>query len=445
MALNTSIQLKSLVIYEVFIRNHGRSGNLADVTKDLPRLHEMGVDVVWFMPIHPIGAEKRKGTMGSPYAISDYRLVHPDYGTNKEFELLCQYAHALGLKVMIDVVYNHTSPDSLLAAQHPEWFYRDEHGRFANTEPAWEDIIDLDYRQPGLWDYQIETLKQWVRLGVDGFRCDVATAVPIEFWQRARRELADLKPDVIWLAETTHTDFIRKRRRQGLVAHADAEMHSAFDLSYDYDIWPAWEKAVGDVERLPSATAVLHYLALLQHQQATLPAHAIKMRCVENHDQPRIMSRAPSRAQALAWTAFQAFNEGAFLIYAGQESANSRQPTLFDLDPIKWGDYSLQSFLTTLSRLKKDEVLVEGQFGLLTAVPAISAHWQAQNQGLYGVFNVSGVEDVMATPLPDGQYTDLLSDNPVLVRDGEMVVPETAVILRHTGQLNALPQSFPLA
>ncbi len=438
MAVDTPRSFRNLVIYEVFIRNHGRSGNLADVTKDLPRLREMGVDVVWFMPIHPIGQAKRKGELGSPYAISDYRLIHPDYGTNKEFELLCKYAHALGLKVMIDVVYNHTSPDSLLAAQHPDWFYHDENGRFTNTEPAWSDIIDLDYSQPGLWDYQTDTLKQWVRLGVDGFRCDVATAVPLDFWQRARRELADFKPGIIWLAETTHTDFILKRRRKGLVAHADAEMHAAFDLSYDYDIWPVWGKAVGD------STAVPHYLALLQHQQATLPAHAIKMRCVENHDQPRIMGRAPSPAQALAWTAFQAFNEGAFLIYAGQESASSHQPDLFNLDPIKWGDYSLQSFLTTLCRLKKDEVMVEGQFELLTAAPAISAHWQTENEGLYGVFNVSGIEDVMAVPLPDSQYTDLLGGGPVIVRDGEMAVPETAVILRYTGQLNAQAQMFPL-
>lgn len=438
MAVDTPRSFRNLIIYEVFIRNHGRSGNLADVSIDLPRLREMGVDVVWFMPIHPIGQEKRKGTLGSPYAISDYRLVHPDYGTNKEFELFCKYAHALGLKVMIDVVYNHTSPDSLLAAQHPDWFYRDENGRFANTEPEWSDIIDLDYANPDLWDYQIETLKQWVRLGVDGFRCDVATAVPLEFWLRARRELAELKPNIIWLAETTHTDFIRKRRRQGLVAHADAEMHAAFDLSYDYDIWPAWEKAVED------ETAVPHYLALLQHQQATLPAHAIKMRCVENHDQQRIMSRASSRAQALAWTAFQAFNEGPFLIYAGQESASTNKPSHFDLDPIKWGDYSLQSFLTKLCRLQKDEVLLAGQFGLLTAVPAITAHWQTENEGLCGVFNVSGVEDVMPTPLPDGTYTDLLSGVQVVVRDGEMMVPETAVILRYSGQLNAHAPSFPL-
>ncbi|MCP4425295.1 MAG: hypothetical protein GY803_12440, partial [Chloroflexi bacterium] len=143
-----------------------------------------------------------------------------------------------------------------------------------------------------------------------------------------------------------------------------------------------------------------------------------------------------SRAQALAWTAFQAFNEGAFLIYAGQESEATRQPDLFDEDKIRWGNYSLQSFLTTLARLKKDPTMIEGQFEIVTAVPAISAVWQAENEALYGVFNVAGVVDVMPTPLPDGEYQDLLSERPVVVRDGEMAAPETAVILRHSGQLN---------
>jgi hypothetical protein len=130
------------------------------------------------------------------------------------------------------------------------------------------------------------------------------------------------------------------------------------------------------------------------------------------------MQRAPSRAQALAWTAFQAFNEGPFLIYAGQESENTHTPSLFDEDKIKRGDYSLQGFLTKLCHLKKDVVQVEGAFKLITATPALTAHWQVENEGLYGVFNVAGVVDVMPTPLPDGIYMDLLSEREVEVRDG---------------------------
>ena len=269
----------------------------------------------------------------------------------------------------------------------------------------------------------------WVELGVDGCRCDVASVVPLAFWQRARREVAAIKPDVLWLAESVNTGFVIDRRQRGLLAQSDGEIHEAFDLSYDYDIWPLWERAV------EKATAVSAYLTALWYQKGIYPVHTVKMRCVENHDQPRIMRRAPNRAQALAWTAFQAFNEGAFLIYAGQESEETRTPDLFDIDKIRWGGYELQAYLTKLCRLKKDPVLVNGRFTLLTPEPAITALWQAENEGLYGVFNVSGVVDVQPTPLPDGEYEDLLRETAVLVRDVEMAVPDTEVILRFAGVL----------
>ncbi|MCA9872784.1 MAG: hypothetical protein KC441_04000 [Anaerolineales bacterium] len=437
MAKDTPQTYRNLVLYEIYVRNHGRSGTFADVTADLPRIRSLGVDVVWFMPIHPIGQLHKKGSLGCPYSIQNYREVNPEYGTKEEFRLLCQYAHALGLKVMIDVVYNHTAHDSALIEQHPEWFHQDENGRPVTTVPEWSDVIDLHYNDPALWDYLIESLKGWVELGVDGFRCDVASVVPLAFWQRARQEVAAVKPGVIWLAESVHTGFVVHRRRQGLIAQSDGEIHRAFDLSYDYDIWPVWETAVAD------PTVVPFYTGILPFQKGIYPAHTIKMRCVENHDQPRIMQRAPSRAQALAWTAFQAFNEGAFLIYAGQESENTHTPSLFDVDKVIWRDYGLQDFLTRLCQLKKDPVQVTGQFEIVTAVPAISAVWQSANEGLYGVFNVSGVEDVMAAPLPDGQYSDALTDRVVVVRDGQMMVPETAVILRYPGQLVLQPYRQP--
>jgi glycosidase len=438
MAIDTPASSRNLVIYEIYVRNHGPNGNFADVAADLARIRDLGVDYIWFMPIYPIGAVQRKGSLGSPYSIRDYREVNPEYGSKEEFRQLCQYAQALGLKVMIDVVYNHTAHDSHLIEPHPEWYHQDENGRPVTTVPEWWDVIDLVYDDKALWEYQIETLKQWVQLGVDGFRCDVASIVPLEFWQEARAAVAEVKPNVLWLAESVHSRFIFDRRRNGLSGHSDGEIHQAFDLSYDYDLWPVWEKAVRD------ETAVPLYLSLLTYQQAIYPAHTVKMRCVENHDQPRIMKAAPSRAQALAWTAFQAFNEGAFLIYAGQESENEHTPNLFDIDKIRWGDYSLQPFLTRLCRLKKDPIQQTGQFTLLTAEPAIAAHWQADKGGLFGAFNVSGVVDVMLTPLPDGEYQNLLSDSLITVRDGEMAVPETAVILRYEGILETTPFYGPL-
>ena len=442
MAKNTPASVRTLVLYEIYVRNHGANGTFADVAADLPRIREMGVDWIWFMPIHPIGQKNKKGELGCPYSIQDYREVNPEYGTKEQFRQLVQYAHALGLKVMIDVVYNHTAHDAVLLAEHPEWYHQDAQGRPFTTVPEWSDIIDLVYDDKALWAYQIETLKQWVRLGVDGFRCDVASIVPLEFWLAAREAVAELNPDVLWLAESVHTSFVVDRRQNGLVAHSDGEIHQAFDLSYDYDIWPVWEKAVADPAMLP------HFYSMLIQQRGIYPAHTVKMRCVENHDQLRIMRRAPSRNQGLAWTAFQAFNEGAFLIYAGQEAENRHTPDLFDVDKVVWHEYPLQPFLAKLCQLKKDDVVQNGRFQLLGYDPALTAVWQSNEATLFGAFNVAGVIDVMPTPLPDGSYVNLLSEveEKIVVRDGEMAVPETAVVLRVDKQLeiNGFRQAPPL-
>jgi len=236
----------------------------------------------------------------------------------------------------------------------------------------------------------------------------VASIVPLDFWLRARAEVAKVKPGVIWLAESVHASFILHRREHGLTAFSDSEIHQAFDLSYDYDIWEAWKRAVQDPTFMPV------YIDILRLQKALYPAHTIKMRCVENHDQPRIMRDAPSRSQALAWTAFQAFNEGAFLLYAGQEAENTHTPSLFDIDKVDWGSYKLQSFLTKLCQIKKRDEIEQGGFHILTATPAISAIWQAGERG----------------------YTDQISGEIVSISHGMMPIPETAMILVYNGEID---------
>jgi glycosidase len=166
-------KLRNQVIYSVYVRQYSKEGTFEQVRRDLLRIHDLGVDVIWFLPIHPIGIKERKGTLGSPYAIRDYRAVNPEFGTMADFRTLVDDIHHLGMQCMIDVVYNHTSPDSVLMAEHPEWFYRKPDGSFGNKVGEWLDVIDLDYAHPALWEYQIETLRQWAEI-VDGFRCDVA-------------------------------------------------------------------------------------------------------------------------------------------------------------------------------------------------------------------------------------------------------------------------------
>ncbi len=433
MAKDTPITDRNLVIYEIYVRNHGPNGAFSDVEADLERIRGMGVDVIWFMPIHPIGQTGRKGTLGSPYAISDYRAVNPEYGETADFARLIETAHALGLQVWIDVVYNHTAIDSVLVREHPEWFHQDENGMPFTTVPEWSDVIDLKHPNPDLSAYLIETLQNWAAFGIDGFRCDVPSLVPVEFWIAAREFVAQINSKVTWLAELVDAGFIEYRRRQGLIAQSDSELYRAFDITYSYDIWSIFRAAVRGEVRLS------RYLEMLRFQDVIYPANYVKMRYVENHDNPRIMQLAPSKEQALAWTAFEAFNQGAFLIYAGQELGANHLPSLFEIDKIEWKDYHLQPFLTALAGLKKDPAMLDGEFVILAAEPLIQATWYLEGSSLYGVFNPNRETGEFPVRLPDGVYTDLLSRQEVRVSGGQIEAPELAWIFRYSQPIHLDP------
>ena len=423
MAQDTPTSYRNLVIYEIYVRNHGPNGTFADVEADLDRIRSMGVDVIWFMPIHPIGELNKKGSLGCPYSIRDYREVNPEYGTKQDFARLIEKAHGLGLKVMIDVVYNHTAHDSALVSEHPEFFHQDAHGKPVTTVPDWSDVIDLKHPNAELTAYLIETLQGWAQFGVDGFRCDVASLVPIDFWLQARQAVAQVKPGMIWLAETVHAAFVSDRRSRGLSGYSDSEVYAAFDMTYDYDIWPLWQLVVQG--KLP----VRRYVEMLRFQDCIYPANFVKMRCVENHDQPRIMKMTPYTSRARAWTAFQAFNKGAFLIYAGQESMAEHTPSLFDIDKVEWKDYPLQPLMTKVAKLKKAKAQQEGQFLIIKSEPAIQAVWNHPEGSLYGIFNVTGSQGFINVHLPDGTYVDELSQTGVYVKNGKLMIPESALIL----------------
>jgi len=436
MAVDTQPSTRNLVIYEVYVRNHQPNGTFAAVEADLPRIKSMGVDVIWFMPIHPIGEVERKGILGSPYSISDYRAINPEYGDIAQFTALINRAHHLGLKVWIDVVFNHTAHDSILVKDHPEWFHQDASGNPVTTVPDWSDVIDLKHPNEKLSDYLIESLKYWAGIGVDGFRCDVASLLPKKFWLRARREVASVNPDVVWLAESVHASFVAARRDAGLPTLSDGEIFEAFDIAYDYDIWPTFQTSVLGIT--PSS----RYLEMLRLQDAIYPENFVKMRCAENHDQARIMALAPTKNQALAWTAFQAFNKGAFMIYAGQEAGARHTPSLFDTDPIDWQDYPLQPFLTSLAQLKKHPAMLNGRFVITRTEPAVVACWVGSSINLLGIFNTDG-KSVGASSLPvaDGDYTNLLTSQTVTIKDGQCQMPAYALIIE-TKTLVSQPQYF---
>lgn len=406
MAKNTAKAYRNQVMYSVFVRNHSQEGTFEAVRRDVERIRSLGVDIIWLMPVHPIGAAARKGRLGSPYAISDYRAVNPDYGTLEDFQRLVDEIHRLGMKCIIDVVYNHTSPDSWLVAHHPEWFYHKADGSLGNHIGDWTDIVDLDYSNPGLWDYQIETLKYWASM-VDGFRCDVAPLVPLEFWLRARKEVEAVRSGCIWLAESVEPEFIQFARGQGITALSDSEIFQAFDVSYDYDIYPAYS---GYLEgKLPLS----RYAQAVTQQETIYPDNYVKLRFLENHDRLRAAAAIPGEAALLNWTALLYFQKGMTLLYAGQEAECTHRPSLFDKDEIAWHiNEGVTRLLRTLAKLKQNPILTDSRYEV-KALPGdilYAAHRKGDRQ-LVGLFSVKGNASLARVEAPDGFYPNLLDEN----------------------------------
>ena len=405
------MQLRNMTLYSIFIRNFG--GTFAAVEADLPRIHALGVDAIWLLPIHPIGTEKRKGTLGSPYAISDYRAVNPEFGTMEDFAHLCDAAHALGLKVLIDVVYHHTSPDSVLVKTHPEYFYKKPDGSFGNHVGEWSDIIDLDFDSYALRNELIDTLCFWAQY-VDGFRCDVASMVPLDFWLEARARVESVRPGCIWLAESVEHDFIRFNRSQGLVALSDSELYRAFDLCYDYDVYPEF------VAYLNGRISLSEYVAALVRQESTYPADYVKLRFTENHDRPRTAALFPDPVTRENWIAWTFFQKGMPMLYCGQEWAADHTPSLFDADPVlREGEPMHAALLKTLIAMKKDPLFSDGVYSLEAREnDVIVSEWTQKSHSAIGVFSMRGKPASVSVSLPDGAYSDLLSGTEYRVQNG---------------------------
>ena len=411
MAKDTAAAYRNQVIYSVFVRNHTPEGTFEGVRRDLPRIQALGVNIIWLLPIHPIGKTARKGSLGSPYAISDYRAVNPEYGTLEDFCRLVEEIHALGMKCIIDVVYHHTSPDSLLSREQPHWFYRREDGSFGNKVGDWSDIIDLDYRDRALWEYQIETLCYWAGM-VDGFRCDVAPLVPLEFWREARTRVEKVRPGCLWLAETVDPGFIRSIREAGFDCLSDCQAFEAFDLSYEYDVYPLFR------DYLAGKIPLARYAEALDQQEVLYPKNYVKLRFLENHDKPRAAFLLPNEAALRNWTAFLFFQKGTALLYAGQEAGCTHLPSLFDRDPVDWSGPDLSPLFRRLCALKKHPLLAEGSYRV-KALPGeiLCAACRGKGRQLLGIFSLGGATACVPVYVRDGEYENLLGGT-VQVEDG---------------------------
>lgn len=304
------------VIYEINTRTFSPAGNFAGIADRLDELKQLGVTILWLMPIQPSGVLQRKGTYGSPYSVRDYKAINPDYGTAADLKKLVRAAHGRGLHVIIDIVANHTSWDNVLM-RRPEYYKHDAQGRIVSPVPDWADVAGLDYSNAALREYMIGMLEGWLRdFDLDGFRCDVAGMVPTDFWEQARPRLERIKKDVFLLAEWNSPDLLV----------------NAFDADY---AWP-FHKTLTKVlqEGLPASTL----RDVWEQQRAIFPRGAVHMVFSDNHDEKRAIARF-GEGGALAASALVFALEGVPMIYNGMEvgdTTESGAPALFEKLPVFW-------------------------------------------------------------------------------------------------------------
>lgn len=313
MSLNTPKTLRASIFYQVFPRLHSSKGNFEGVREDLPRIRQLGCDILYLMPVHPMG-DGCDNRVGSPYGIYDHRAINPEYGTEKDLRALVSEAHRQGLRVILDVVLHHLSSKSRLAQEQPDWFLKDANGNLMCKVEAWKGCVDLNYSVPEVRQYQIETLRHLLSFGIDGFRFDVVPLIPIEFWREAR-QILDPNEEQIWLAETGFMRFVRKDKEVGITHHTDPELHEVFDLTYDADTQEYLHAYFAGQAQLSD---ILHQVYL---QEVLYPAHAIKLRLLEGHDDARFASKIREFNSLKSWSTFMALLPGSLLLYAGQEYA----------------------------------------------------------------------------------------------------------------------------
>ncbi len=338
---------RNATIYEVNIRQYTPEGTFKAFEKQLPRLQKMGVDIIWLMPINPLGQKNRKGSLGSYYSVADYLAINPEYGTKKDFIGLVKKTHELGMKVIVDWVANHTSWDNKLITKHPEWYKKDSTGKIVPPVADWTDVAALDYSQPGLREYMTDALAYWIKeADIDGYRCDVAGMMPIDFWNQAVPQIRKLKP-IFMLAE-----------------EEKAMMHdTAFDATYSWKLFNMMNQIAKKKKTADKIDS------LFASEIKLYPPDAYRMRFTSNHDENSWNGTEYERlgAGARTFAVFTFTFPGIPLVYSGQESAMNKRLRFFDKDTICWGNYPLESFYTTLMQLKKNNNLIasgdsSGQF-----------------------------------------------------------------------------------
>ncbi len=436
---------KNATIYEVNLRHFTPEGTFAAFTKHLPRLKEMGVDILWFMPIHPISKKERKGEMGSPYAVGDYKDTNPDFGTKEDFTAMMQTIHDAGMYGIIDWVPNHTGWDNPWITEHPEWYTQDSLGNIIdpidyNTGESWgwTDVADLNYDVPEMRLAMIDAMKFWVTdMNVDGFRVDVAHGVPVDFWAQATDSLYAVEP-LFMLAEAEVPAIVNNG---AFVVDYAWEMHHLLnDIAASQGVNRGGKKLVkgnlvdADGKEVEKKTALDIDKMLAKKDEEY--SQGYQMQFTSNHDENSWsgteMARFGDGHQAFA--VLTATFDGMPLIYTGQESAMDKQLEFFKKDEIEWGDYKYADFYKTLFDLKhRNEALWNGKHGGdLVKIPtgkdeAVYAFTREQNADKVVVMiNLSAQkQDIeVGSEAANGEYLNVFSGEKQMLQAGDKMTME---------------------
>jgi cyclomaltodextrinase / maltogenic alpha-amylase / neopullulanase len=320
-------------IYEVNVRQYTPEGTFKAFEKHLPELKALGVDILWLMPINPIGQLNRKGSLGSYYSVRDYKAVNPEFGTIDDLKALVKKAHSMKMHVIIDWVANHTAWDNVWLKDHKEFFTKDAKGNLVAPVADWTDAIDLNYDNKELWNAMIDAMSFWLKeCNIDGFRCDVAAMVPTEFWLEAYPHLTKIKK-VFMLAEASEN-----------------YLHKAFDMTYNWQLKDLMNAIAAGKNKAADLAA------FFEKEKKDYGPDDYRMNFTSNHDENSWngseFERLGDGTQAFAVLCQVA--PGMPLIYTGQEAGMNKRLRFFEKDTVNWQSYKMRAVYTTLNKLKKD-------------------------------------------------------------------------------------------
>ena len=337
---------KDAIMYEVNVRQYTPEGTFESFSKHLPRIKDLGVDIIWFMPIHPIGEKNRKGSLGSYYSVKDYKSINPEFGTLEEFNALVKKIHDMDMKVIIDWVANHTAFDNVWVEEgNYDWYTLDSLGQLQPPIGTdWWDVADLNYDNIDMQNAMIESMKFWLEMSdIDGFRCDVADWVPISFWEKCRVELETVK-NVFMLAEAENPELHNK----------------AFDMTYGWHLHFVMNEIA---KQKKSSLDIIEYL---DTKSKEFNNSDYRLHFTSNHDENSWKGYARERLgdAVKTFAALSSTIEGMPLLYGGQEAGLDKRLKFFEKDTIIWDNLELSNFYKQLFNLKKDnQALWNGNYG----------------------------------------------------------------------------------